>query len=364
MFSLEMSKEQKMIKNEVAKLVKGVVTDSANEMDEKREMPADAVQKAWELGASVSMVSEEFGGFGMDDSPITTAIVLEELAAGDLAFAIQATLPSLVISPLVAMGTKEQQSKYLPLLCEETYVPATLAINEAKFGFDPVDLDTKAEKKNGSYVLSGEKCFVPLAETASYIMVAAGLEGENNLFIVSKDNPGLKIGKKEKNIGLYALDTYKISLENCEVPAEDRLGGDQGCDYSKFLQKCRIGMAALGTGLSRASFMFAMDYAKSRTQFGEPIVHKQSVAFMIAQMAYEVDSMRLMTWQAASKLEAGKDAKREAYLAKLYVGDKSMYVTDCGVQLLGGHGYTREYPVERYYRNGRGISIIEGMATV
>jgi len=114
------------------------------------------------------------------------------------------------------------------------------------------------------------------------------------------------------------------------------LGGDHGCDYAKFLQKCRIGMSAIGTGVSRASFEFAMEYAKVRCQFGEPIAHKQSVAFMIAQMAYEVDSMRLMTWNAASKLEAGKDAKREAYLAKLYTGEKAMYVTDCGVQLLGG----------------------------
>ncbi len=364
MFSLEMSKEQKMIKDEVAKLVKSIVTENADEMDKNREIPMDGIQKAWELGASVSMVSEEFGGFGMEDSPVTTAIVLEELAYGDLAFAVQATLPSLIISPLVAMGTKEQQSRYLPLLCGEKYSASTLAINEARFGFDPVELETKAVKKNGSYVLTGEKCFVPLAATAAIILVAASLEGENNLFIVNKDNPGLKLGEKEKNLGLNALDTYRISFENCEIPAEDKLGGDQGCDYAKFLQKSRIGMSAIGTGLSRASFEFAMDYAKGRSQFGEPIVHKQSVAFMIAQMAYEVDSMRLMTWNAASKLEAGKDAKREAYLAKFYTGEKTMYVTDCGVQLLGGHGYIREYPVERYYRNGRGISIIEGMVTV
>ncbi len=364
MFSLEMSKEQKMIKDEVAKLVKNIVIDNANEMDKKREIPADGVQKAWELGASVSMVSEEFGGFGMEDSPVTTAIVLEELAYGDLAFAIQASLPSLVISPLVSMGTQEQQSKYLPLLCAEKYSVATLAINEPIFGFDPVALETRAEKKNGSYILTGEKCFVPLAKTASCILVAAVLEGQNELFFLSKDNPGLTIGEKERNLGLNALETYKISLKKCKIPAENRLGGERGCDYAKFLQKCRIGMAAIGTGLARASFEFAMDYAKSRTQFGEPIVNRQSVAFMIAQMAYEVDSMRLMTWQAASKLEAGKDAKREAYLAKFYTGEKAMYVADCGVQLLGGHGYTREYPVERYYRNGRGISIIEGMATV
>jgi acyl-CoA dehydrogenase len=148
------------------------------------------------------------------------------------------------------------------------------------------------------------------------------------------------------------------------VPAGNRLGGDAGCDFNSFVTRARIGMSAIGTGISRASFEFAMNYAKDRVQFGEPIVHRQSVAFMIAEMAYEVDAMRLMTWQAASKLEAGKDAFREAFLAKLYVGEQTMRVTDFGVQLLGGHGYIREYPVERYYRNGRGIGIIEGMATV
>ncbi len=364
MFSLELSKEQKMIKDEVAKLVKDVVTENADEMDKKRDIPMDSIQKAWELGASVSMVSEEFGGFGMDDSPITTSIVLEELAYGDLAFAVQATLPSLIISPLVEMGTKEQQSKYLPLFCGEKYSPCTLAINEPKFGFDAVELDTTAVKKNGSFIINGKKCFVPLANTATHMLVACSLEGKNELFIVSSENPGIKIGKKEKNMGLYSLKTFEVEFDKCEIPMEDRLGGDHGCDYAKFLQKSRIGMSAMATGVSRAAFEFSMDYSKSRNQFGEPIVHKQSVSFMIAEMSYEVDAMRLMTWQAASKLEAGKDAKREAYLAKLYAGEKTMFVTDCGVQLLGGHGYTREYPVERYYRNGRGISIIEGLATV
>ncbi len=364
MFSLEMSKEQKMIKDEVAKLVKDIVIDNMNEMEEKGEIPQDSIQKAWELGASVSMVSEELGGFGMDDSPITTAVILEELAYADMAFTISATLPSLLISPLVSMGTDEQKSKYLPLLCEETYHPCTLAINEPQFGFDVADLKTKAEKKNGSYFLSGTKCFVPIAKQASHILVAASLDGVGNLFIVEKGTAGLQISEREKNLGLYSLETNEITLENCEIPAENRLGGETGCDFDAFIQKTRIGMSAIGTGISRASFEFAMNYAKDRVQFGEPIVHKQSVAFMIAEMAYEVDAMRLMTWKAASKLEAGKDAKREAYLAKLYVGEQTMRVTDFGVQLLGGHGYIREYPMERYYRNGRGISIIEGMATV
>ncbi|MCP4213478.1 MAG: acyl-CoA dehydrogenase, partial [bacterium] len=199
------------------------------------------------------------------------------------------------------------------------------------FSFDPIDLQTTAIKQNGSYILNGKKCFVPLAEQSGHILAAAALEGNNNLFIVARDNPGLTILKKEKNLGLYSLDSYEILLENCEVPAADRLGGDTGCDYEKIIRKTRIALSAIGTGVSRASFDYAKDYARERTQFGEAIGSRQAVAFMIAEMAYEVDSMRLLTWKAASALEAGKDAKRESYLAKLYAGEMTMKVTDFGV---------------------------------
>ena len=364
MFSFEMSKQQKMVKSEVANLVKNVVIDNATEMDEKGEIPQDAIQKGWELGASVSKVPEEFGGFGMEDSPVETTIVLEELAFGDMAYAMAVMQPSLIISPILEMGTEDQKKKYLPLFCKEKFTPGSCAVNEQHFGFDPVNLKTTAEKKDGAYILNGAKCFVPLASQSSHILVAANLDGASNLFIVSTDNPGLKIGDRERNHGLYSLETNKITLENCEIPAEDRLGGEEGCDFAKFLIKSRIAMSAIGTGIARASYEFVKDYAKERVQFGEPIAHRQTVAFMIAEMAYEVEAMRLMTWKAASKLENGLDAKREAYLAKIYTGDKAMHITDYGVQLLGGHGYIREYPVERFYRSGRGISIIEGMATI
>jgi acyl-CoA dehydrogenase len=172
------------------------------------------------------------------------------------------------------------------------------------------------------------------------------------------------VGEREKNIGLYPLKTYEVELKACEISAADRLGGEQGCDFDKIIQKTRVALSAIATGVSRASYEFAKEYAKDRVQFGEPIVYRQTVAFMIAEMAYEVEAMRLMTWKAASMLESGKDARREAYLAKIYAGEQTMKITDYGVQLLGGHGYVRDYPVERYYRNGRGIAILEGMAIV
>jgi len=364
MISFSMSKEQKMIKDEVANLVKGVVADNTKEMDENGEIPMESIQKGWELGASLSGIPEEYGGYGMKDSPTENAVILEELAFGDMAYTIAVTAPSLFINPVNGMGTEEQKKKYLPLYCKDEYTPCTLALNEPNFGFDPVDLKTTAVKKNGSYILNGKKCFVPFGSKAGHMLVAASLEGKNSLFIVSGDNPGMKTGEREKNLGLYSLETNEIGLENCEIPAEDLLGGDAGCDYDLFMQKTRIGMTAIGAGVSRASYEFARDYAKDRVQWGEPIIHRQSIAFMLAEMAYEVDAVRFMGWKAASLLQAGKDAKREAYLAKLYAGEMTMKITDYGVQILGGHGYIREYPVERFYRNGRGIGIIEGMATV
>jgi alkylation response protein AidB-like acyl-CoA dehydrogenase len=319
-------------------------------------------QKAWELGASISMIPEEYGGFGMKDSPLETTLILEELAYGDMSFAIAATLPSLFIHPVAEMGTEAQKKKYLPLYCGETYSPCTFALHEPHYGFDPLVLKTTAARKNGSYVLNGKKCFVPLAKESKHLLVAASYKGANNLFIVERENSGVTIGERELNLGLNALETNEVVLDNCEIPAEDRLGGGNGCDFDSLLQKMRIAISAMGTGISRASLEFAKDYALQRVQFGEPIVFRQSIAFMLAEMAYEVDAMRLMTWKAASRLEAGKDAKRESYLAKLYAGEMAMKVTDHGVQVLGGHGYIRDYPQERYYRNGRGISILEAVA--
>ncbi len=362
--SFSMSEEQEMLRDTISKFIEDNILENAHDFDENKEIPSDLIQKFWELGTVVSSVPEEYGGYGMEYSPIMNSIILEELAFGDMAFAIAASLPATFINSILDMGTEEQKSKYVPMYCKEKYSACTVAINEPFFNFDPINMNTKAEKSGDSYVINGKKCFVPMAEQSGHFIVAAELNGKSNMFIVSKDNPHLNIVKKEKNLGLYSLDTFEIDLTDCSVPAEDLLGGEDGCDFEKFLDKSRIGMSAIATGVSRASFEYARDYSKERVQFGEPVASRQSVAFMIAEMAYEVDSMRLLTWKAASAIEAGAEAGRESYLAKLFAGDLTMKITDYGVQVLGGHGYIRDHPVERYYRNGRGIAIIEGMAIV
>lgn len=364
MIDYSMSEEQSLMKETINRFIKNNIINQAHEMDENRAIPVEKLQHIWDLGTILSVIPEEFGGYGMSYSPVMNAIILEELAYGDMAFAIAAMVPLMFLLPVLEMGTEEQKKKYLPLYCTAEFPRCTMAINEPVFGFDPVSLKTTAEKKNSSYIINGTKCFVPFAESSNHILTSASLNGKPNLFIVDKNNPGIKISVKEKNLGLYSLNTNTVTFTNCEISLDDRLGGNSGCDYDKLLQKTRTAMAAIGTGVSRASFEYARDYSKERIQFNEPIASRQAIAFMIAEMAYEVDSMRLLTWKAASCLEAGRDAKRESYLAKLYAGDMTMKIGDYGVQILGGHGYIRDHPVERYYRNGRGIAILEGMAIV
>ncbi len=364
MISFAPSKEQKMVKDSFAQVVRDLVTPAAHDMDEAKEIPSDAIQKTWELGASISYVPEEYGGDGMEYSPVLNAILLEELAFGDMAFAVAATAPSLFITPILDFGTATQKKIYLPTVCRDVFCVSTLAVTEPHLGFDVTRMKTTAVKKGGAYVLNGRKCFVPMAGRAAHILVAAMDEGKPQLFVVSTKNPGVVVSEREKNLGLYALETHTVTLTDCEVPASDRLGEAQGVNFSRVMQKTRVGLSAMATGIARASYELARKYARERVQFGEPIGQRQTVAFMVAEMAYETDAMRLMTWKAASLLESGKDAAREASLARLYAAEMSMKVCDYGVQVMGGHGYIRDYPMERNYRNARGVAVWDAMATV
>lgn len=359
--SFALSEEQQMMQDTVRQLVQANIIDSIHAMDEQRQLDMQVVQKFWELGIIQSMIPEEYGGYGMGSSPVLHSLVLEELAAGDMAFAVYAMCPALFVLPIVRLGTQEQKERYLPAFCADLFVKATLAINELNVAFDVWDCKTTAEKKGNTFVINGSKCFVPLADEANYMIVVANNNGNPELFIVEKGK-GVTVGEREKNCGWWALPTFTVTFENCEIPAENKLGDENAIYW--LLQHTRTAMAAIGTGISRASYEYAKKYAKERQQFGEPIASRQSIAFMIAEMAYEVDAMRLLTWKAASTLENNLDAARVSYLARIYAGEMTMKITDYGVQILGGHGYIRDHPVERYYRNGRSIAICEGMAII
>ncbi|HOW82692.1 MAG TPA: acyl-CoA dehydrogenase family protein, partial [Spirochaetota bacterium] len=202
------------MKETTAKLVQDTIAQNSHEVDEKREIPGEYLQKFWELGSILSAVPEEYGGYGMGQSPIMSSIILEELAFGDMSFAIACTLPSLFLNPIIEFGTEEQKKKYIPPYCTDKYKSGTLAICEPHFGFDPQSLKTTAQKKSGSYVINGKKCFIPYADESDHMLVAASVDGKNSLFIVSRNNPGMSIGQREKNLGLYCLKSYSADFNN------------------------------------------------------------------------------------------------------------------------------------------------------
>jgi len=218
--------------------------------------------------------------------------------------------------------------------------------------------------------LNGEKCLVPLAGKADIFLVFAatspgvGLAGVDG-FIVEKDAYGIEVREREKNMGIKALETHEVALFDLHVPLDSRLGGDEkGGSFLRFLNRSRVALAAAATGMGRAALEYSLNYAKERVAFGEPIASRQAIAFMLAEMAIEVDATRLLGWEAAWKIDRGEDCIKEAYLAKRYAQEMILMVADRSVQILGGHGYIREHPVEMYLRNARGFSTFEGLLMV
>jgi alkylation response protein AidB-like acyl-CoA dehydrogenase len=272
--------------------------------------------------------------------------------------------PALFSYPVLEMGTETQRKKYLPLVCDEKYKAATAALIEPRFGFDPYSLLTVARPDGNEYVLDGKKCYVPLAAEADFLLVYAAENGSSQGFIIEKGTKGLEVGEREKNMGIKALPTYELSLKNCRVPKENRLGGPKGCDFNRIMDRSRVALSAMAVGVAKAAFEYSRDYARERVAFGEPISSRQAIAFILAEMAIEIDATRLMTWEAAWKLDRKEEATKEASLVKSYSDDMVVMVTDRAVQILGGHGYVREHPVELWLRNGRGFAAFDGMAIV
>jgi acyl-CoA dehydrogenase len=364
MVSFSPSEEQQMIVNMVKQFATDEMRKVYRECDESGEVPACIIETAWQMGLISSSLPEEHGGVGGEHSSITGSLIAEELAWGDLSMAMHILCPALAAFPILEMGTDEQKKRYLPAFCGDKYKVATAALIEPNFNFDPYCLSTTAWPNDGSYVLNGEKCYVPLAADADLLLVYASENGSSQGFIIEKGTTGLKVGEREKNMGIKALATYELTLKDCRVPKENRLGGGKGSDFNRFMNRSRVALSAMAVGVARAAFEYSRDYAKERVAFGEPIAARQAIAFMLAEMAIEVDATRMMTWEASWKLDRREEATKEASLVKLYADDMVLTVTDRAVQILGGHGYIREHPVELWLRNGRGFAAFDGMAIV
>ena len=365
MVSFTPTEDQQLLISTINRYAMNDVRKIAHEADEASTPPMDVVNTGWQIGLVPSAIPEELGGLG-ELSALTGALAAEELAFGDLSVALHVLTPALLAYPVALYGTAEQREALLPLCLEDKVAPVTAALLEPGIFFDPYELKTIVTHQDGKVQLNGEKAYVPLADDVQWILVYArdSESGKVDGYLVEKGTAGIVIEKREQLMGLRALPTYRVSFNNVTLESSARLGGAVGINYEAILNRQRVALASLAVGVARASFEFARDYAKQRVQFGKPIAQNQAIAFLLAEMAIEIDSTRLMAWEAAYKLDKGEDATREAYLAKQYADKMVLKVTDSGVQILGGYGFIREYPAERWLRNGRGFPTFDGLAIV
>ncbi len=360
MYSFDMTSEQKMLVEMVHRFAEKELRPILRTAEENQAVPQRVVQTGWELGLLPGSIEAEYGGFG-DYSAVTSTLYLEELGWGDVGVSLHLLTPNLFALPIALWGTTEQKQHYLAPFCEEEIVKATAALVEPVYQFDPAALATTAVKAGDTYILTGRKSYVPLAAEAELILVYAKENGITQAFIVPAQTAGVQVGERVNLMGVKALGVYELTLDQVRVPAENRLGGRKGIRLSRLLTVSRIGLAALAVGQARAAYEYALAYAKERTAFSEPIAYRQGIAFMLANMRIEIEAARLLTQEAAYKYDTGEDAAKAAVLAKQYADKMVLEVTDGAVQVLGGHGYVRDHPVELWLRNGRGFATWDGL---
>jgi len=359
MYSFEPSDEQKMLINAVNRYATSDLRKAAHDAEENKALPPRVISKGWELGVLQASIPEAYSGFG-ERSAVTGALAAEELAFGDLAGALAVGIPGLFALPILLAGSEEQKKLYLPTIIEADWQPYTAALIEPSFDFDPNELKTTAKAEGSHYVLTGGKTFVPFANQAQAMIVYARLEKGTKAFIVPMGAAGLKVGaEREKLMGLNAVPFFNVALEGVKVPLANLLPGD----FAPILDSSRVAVAAMAIGVAKAAFEYSRDYAKDRDVFGVKVAQKQAIAFMLAEMMTEIEAIRLLVWEAAWAIDNKKeDASLRAYLAVTGASDMAMMVTDRAVQILGGHGYIREHPVELWMRNGRGFATFTGLA--
>lgn len=368
-FDLSPDDDQKMIVETVDEFAEEILRPAAHDADAAATYPADLIAKAAEIGVTALNIPENFDGIAEHRSTVTGALVAEALAYGDMGLALPILAPAGVASALTHWGSADQQATYLPEFAGENVPQASLVIAEPHALFDPTALKTTAVRTPGGYRLSGVKSLVPAAGNAELFIIAAQLNGKPALFIVEAASEGVTV-EADPSMGIRAAALGRVALDNVAVPLHNRLGGedrsdlDFAQDYSEAIAYSRLGWAALAVGTSHAVLDYVIPYIKEREAFGEPIANRQAVAFMTANIAIELDGLRLITLRGAARAEQGLTFAREAALAKRIATDKGMQIGLDGVQLLGGHGYTKEHPVERWYRDLRALGVAEGVVAL
>ncbi|WP_199432674.1 acyl-CoA dehydrogenase family protein [Qaidamihabitans albus] len=361
LFDLAPGEEQQMIVDTVGEFAAEQLRPAAAEADAKLAPPDGLLSRAAELGVTLVGIPEELGGIGTERSVVTNVLVGEALAHGDMGLAVAVLAPSAVSTALVQWGDEHQQATYLPAFVGDNVPAAALAVQERKALYDPFKPATRARRTPKGYQLDGVKSLVPRAAEAELFIVSADLEGRGPaLFIVESSTAGVTI-EPEPAMGLRGAATGRLHLDKVSLPGSALLGGGSAETFTELVRLSRLGWAALACGTAKAVLDYVVPYVNERQAFGEPISHRQGVAFQVADIGIELEGMRLVTLRAAARAEQGKPFAREVALARKLATDKGMQIGSAGVQLLGGHGFVKEHPVERWYRDLRAIGVLEGV---
>ncbi|MFC0558350.1 acyl-CoA dehydrogenase family protein [Halalkalibacter alkalisediminis] len=362
--SFQLNEEQIAIKALAKDFATNEIAPFARKYDEDEAFPLEIMQKLHEYGLSNLAIPEKYGGPGIDK--ISHALIVEEISTACAGVATSLEANSLSSYPILVGASEELKKKYLTKLTKEGNY-AAFALTEPGAGSDVSSLATVARRVGNEYILDGEKCFITNASHAEFFVVLARIKEESasskyTAFIVDRDLPGVKIGEKEKKLGLRASDTASVIFEEVRVPAANRIGeeGEGFKIFMKGLMNARPMVGAQALGIAQAAFDASTSYAKERKQFGKPISQLQAIQFMLADMAMKIEASRLLVHKAVDLLHRGTPSMKHASYAKCFASDTAMEVTTDAVQIFGGYGFIREYPVEKYFRDAKIMQIYEG----
>ena len=364
LFDIAPDEEQQMFQEAVRDFAAAKVQPAAQQADAERRTPEELLAQTSELGVNMLGIPEELGGVMQEQAATTSALVGEALAHGDMGIAYAALAPGAVATAIGHWGTAEQEATYLPAFAGEEAPAAALALLEPRPLFDPLSLETKARREGSDWMLDGAKSLLARATECELFLVAAEAEGIGPaLFVVESGGEGLSV-RDEPAMGLRPAATGRLLLDGVRLPGDALLGEGAREDYLECVQRARIAWSALAVGAAQAVLDYVIPYVNERTAFGEPISNRQAVAFGVSDIGIESAGMRLAVYRAASRADQGEDFHREAALARRLCAAKGMEIGSEGVQLLGGHGFVKEHPVERWYRDLRAAGVMEGALLV
>jgi alkylation response protein AidB-like acyl-CoA dehydrogenase len=359
LFDLTPTEDEQMLVDVVSELAEERLRPAAAAANDACAAPEEVLKAGSEIGLPILGVPDALGGISSERSAMAGTLVAEALAKGDMGLAVACLAPGAVATALSLWGSDEQQSTYLPAFTGEDVPAAALALTEPRPLFDAMSPETTATREGDGFVLDGVKSLVPRAADAELFVVGAQLEGKPALFLVESSTEGLEI-ESEPSMGVRAAVLGRVVLNAVRVADIALLGDSDGSTYAECVRLSRLGWCALAIGTAQAVLDYVIPYVNERQAFGEPVSHRQSVAFMVADIGIELQSMRLVTYKAASRAAQGKPFDREVALARRLCAERGMQIGNDGVQLLGGHGFVKEHPVERWYRDLRAIGVMEG----